>query len=111
MLTTTALVEVRDATVVLNGRKVWSEVSASVDAGEFVAILGPNGVGKSTLLKAILGLVPLAAGEIRLANGGRRGIGYLPQTRSFAARLRVRGSHVAPPGLVGDRRGVPPPCR
>src|SRR5438874_7198346 len=111
MLTTTALVAVREATVVLGGRKVWSDVSATVDAGEFVAILGPNGVGKSTLLKAILGLVPLAAGEVRLAGGGRRAIGYLPQRRSFDASLRVRGWDVVRLGLDGDRWGVPLPGR
>ena len=61
-----ALVEVHQATAVLGGRTVWSHVDATVTAGEFVAILGPNGVGKSTLLKAILGLIPLAAGTVRL---------------------------------------------
>src|SRR2546430_16278479 len=57
------LVEVRDASVVLGGRRVWSDVNATVTPGEFVAILGPNGVGKSTLLKAILGLVPEVRGR------------------------------------------------
>ncbi len=56
------LVEVRGASAVLGGRRIWSGVDATVCAGEFVAILGPNGVGKSTLLKAILGLVPRAEG-------------------------------------------------
>ena len=56
------LVDVNGATVVLGGQKVWSNVDMTVAAGEFVAILGSNGVGKSTLLKAILGLVPLAGG-------------------------------------------------
>ena len=59
------LVDVVDATAVLSGRTVWSGVNATVAAGEFVAILGPNGVGKSTLLKAILGLVPVAGGISR----------------------------------------------
>ena len=60
------LVSVRDATVVRGGRTIWAHVNADVAAGEFVAILGPNGVGKSTLLKAILGMTPLAAGSVRL---------------------------------------------
>jgi zinc/manganese transport system ATP-binding protein len=76
---------------------------------------GPNGVGKSTLLKAILGLVPLAAGEVRLL-GRRPGqanheIGYLPQRRSFDATLRVRGLDVVRLGLDGDRWGLPIPGR
>src|SRR5215813_12541067 len=85
--TRSTLVDVRGATVVLGGRTIWAGVDATVAAGEFVAVLGPNGVGKSTLLKAILGLVPLAAGEVRLL-GERAGranheVGYLPQRRSF----------------------------
>jgi zinc/manganese transport system ATP-binding protein len=110
-----ALVEVHDASAVLGGRTIWSGVHATVAAGEFVAILGPNGVGKSTLLKAVLGLVPLASGSVRLL-GRRPGqanheIGYLPQRRSFDASLRVRGLDVVRLGLDGDRWGLPVPGR
>jgi zinc/manganese transport system ATP-binding protein len=109
------LVELADATVVLAGRTVWSHVHATVRAGEFVAILGPNGVGKSTLLKAILGLVPLAEGWVRLRGRppgqANHEIGYLPQRRSFDASQRVRGWDVVRLGLDGDRWGVPLPGR
>ncbi len=107
------LVEVRDATAVVGGRTVWSGVDASVCAGEFVAILGPNGVGKSTLLKAVLGLVPLASGSVRLLGRppgqANREVGYLPQRRSFDSSLRVRGVDVVRLGLDGDRWGLPWP--
>jgi zinc/manganese transport system ATP-binding protein len=110
-----ALVEVRQATVVLGGRTIWSQVDATVAAGEFVAILGPNGVGKSTLLKAILGLIPLAAGTVALLGcppgQANHHIGYLPQRRSFDASLRVRGLDVVRLGLDGDRWGLPIPGR
>ncbi|HKD97073.1 MAG TPA: ATP-binding cassette domain-containing protein [Micromonosporaceae bacterium] len=106
------LVEVRDAAVQLGGRTVWRHVDATVSAGEFVAILGPNGVGKSTLLKAILGLLPLSSGTItRGAGGADRDIGYLPQRRTFDASLRVRGVDVVRLGLDGDRWGLPLPGR
>jgi zinc/manganese transport system ATP-binding protein len=109
------LVEVSDAAVVLGGRTIWSRVDAEVRAGEFVAILGPNGVGKSTLLKAILGLVPLAHGRVTLLGRppGRANheIGYLPQRRSFDASLRIRGLDVVRLGLDGDRWGLPLPGR
>jgi len=104
------LVDVNGATVVLGGQKVWSNVDMTVAAGEFVAILGSNGVGKSTLLKAILGLVPLAGGQIRLMGRppGRanRRVGYLPQRRSFDSALHVRGVDVVRLGLDGDRWGL-----
>lgn len=110
-----ALVEVSNATAVLGGRTIWSNVDATVAAGEFVAILGPNGVGKSTLLKAILGLVPLAHGQVRLLarqpGQANHEIGYLPQRRSFDASLRVRGLDVVRLGLDGDRWGLPIPGR
>ena len=110
-----AIVEVRDASVILGGRTVWSHVSATVQPGEFVAILGPNGVGKSTLLKAILGLVPLASGEVTLlgrpVGQANHEVGYLPQRRSFDAALPVRGVDVVRLGLDGDRWGLPLPGR
>ncbi|WP_239134371.1 metal ABC transporter ATP-binding protein [Rugosimonospora africana] len=106
-----ALVDVRGATAVLGRRTIWSHADATVTAGEFVAILGPNGVGKSTLLKVILGLVPLAAGTVRLLGRppgqANHEIGYLPQRRSFDASLRVRGLDVVRLGLDGDRWGLP----
>ena len=110
-----ALVQVRDATAALGGQIIWSHVDVTVRAGEFVAILGPNGVGKSTLLKAILGLVPVAHGTIQLF-GRRPGhanheVGYLPQRRSFDASLRVRGLDVVRLGVDGDRWGLPIPGR
>jgi len=107
------LAELTDATAVLGGRIIWAHVDATVVAGEFVAILGPNGVGKSTLLKAILGLLPLAGGTARLLGQppGRanQAVGYLPQRRSFDPALRVRGLDVVRLGLDGHRFGVPLP--
>lgn len=108
-------VAMSDASVRIGGRTLWSGVDLTVRAGEFVAVLGPNGVGKSTLVKTLLGAVPVATGEVRVL--GRRpgqtnhAIGYLPQRHSFGPDLRLRGVDVVRMGLDGDRWGVPLPGR
>ena len=88
------------------GEPVWQHVDLEIPEREFVAILGPNGVGKSTLLNAILGLVPLADGRDPRARppAGRgeprdrlppataqlRSVGSHPRRRHRAARPRRR---------------------
>jgi zinc/manganese transport system ATP-binding protein len=108
-----AVVVLSEAEARVGGRVVWSHVNISVSPGQFVAILGPNGVGKSTLLRAILGLPPTETGEIRVlgspAGRHNRQIGYLPQRRAFDTSTRVRGIDIVRLGLDGDRWGVPIP--
>lgn len=54
--------------------------SFEIEEGDYICIIGENGVGKSTLMKGILGLVPLQGGEILFGEGvTKRNIGYLPQ--------------------------------
>jgi len=107
------VVALQDASVRIGERVVWSDVDVTVGEGEFVAVLGPNGVGKSTLIKVLLGLVPLASGRVEVLGGSpvdaRPGIGYLPQRRSFDPGLRIRGVDVVRLGLDGDRWGLPLP--
>jgi zinc/manganese transport system ATP-binding protein len=107
------LLELRGAAVRVGDRMLWSGVDVAIRAGEFVAVLGPNGVGKSTLVKAVLGLIPLAAGTLTVAGRrpgvGNDAIGYLPQRRSFDPGLRIRGVDVVRLGLDGTRWGVPLP--
>ncbi|WUR90534.1 metal ABC transporter ATP-binding protein [Streptomyces sp. NBC_01262] len=108
-----AVVSLHGAAVRVGGRTLWSGVDLEVGAGEFVAVLGPNGVGKSTLVKVLLGVLPPAAGEVRVLGErpGRAGqrVGYLPQRRSFDASLRMRGRDIVRLGWDGDRWGVPLP--
>jgi zinc/manganese transport system ATP-binding protein len=111
--TPAAVVCLERAAVAVGGRTIWSEVSLQVRAGQFVAVLGPNGVGKSTLLKAVLGLIPVSDGEVTVLGqrAGRRNaaIGYLPQRRAFDPATRIRGVDIVRLGLDGDRWGTPLP--
>ena len=103
-------IQLREAAVRVGDRLLWHDVNVDVPAGQFVAILGPNGVGKSTLIKAVLGLIPLAAGEAVVlgepAGAANQNVGYLPQRRSFEPSLRVRGIDIVRLGLDGDRFGL-----
>jgi branched-chain amino acid transport system ATP-binding protein len=75
-------------------------VNIQVTEGEFVGILGHNGMGKTTLLKALIGQLPADTGQIRLdgnditrlppASRARAGIGYVPQGREIFPALTVR---------------------
>lgn len=81
---TAPVLELKNVSVELAGRPVVEHVSVAVQPGEIVGIIGPNGGGKSTLLKAILGLLTYS-GKVSLAKGTR--IGYVPQYFDFDRSL------------------------
>src|ERR1700761_5734481 len=97
------------AAVQVGGRTIWSDVNLRVAQGEFLAVLGPNGVGKSTLVKAALGLVALSAGTVTVlglpAGQAGRQIGYLPQRRNLYGGPPGPGIDIVGPGRDGARRG------
>ena len=106
-------IHVRNAAVWHDGQPVFQHVDADVRRGEFVAILGPNGTGKSTFVKALLGLTSMTADEVTVLGGppgsANRRIGYVPQRRHFDASVRLRGVDVVRLGLDGERWGLPLP--
>ena len=80
-------VSVKDCTVAYGSNVVLEHVSFDVFQGQVAAIIGPNGSGKTTIMRAILGLVPVAAGEIRIFgkhfHAVRDLVGYVPQRFDF----------------------------
>lgn len=76
------LVEFHEAAV----DPLWSQLNLAVDRGEFIAVLGPNGVGKSTLLGTILGTRTLTSGRVDV----NCRVGFIPQQRMFPADLPLR---------------------
>lgn len=65
---------------------LWSGLNLNIEPGEFLAILGPNGVGKSTLLTAALGMRQLTHGSVKVDGN----LGYIPQQRMFEPSLPIR---------------------
>ncbi len=101
------------------GSHILRDVSFEVPAGKVTALLGRNGVGKSTLLKTLMGLVPAATGSVRFGARDltaappylrvRAGIGYVPQGREIFPRLTVEENLRM--GLATRPRREPVPAR
>ena len=94
------MLEISGLNVAYGESQVLWDVSLQVPAGGVVCLMGRNGVGKTTLLKSIMGLLPIRAGRITLDGSdlvGRRteermarGIGYVPQGREIFPNLSVK---------------------
>ncbi|MFM8989383.1 MAG: ABC transporter ATP-binding protein [Alphaproteobacteria bacterium] len=93
---------------------VLQGVDLRIEAGSVLALMGRNGAGKSTTLKAIMGLVPPSGGAVRFSGGAlhglgpheiaRRGLGYVPEDRRIFTELTVMenlevGRRAARPGV------------
>jgi len=109
-MVSTAAVRFADATLEYHGRRVWSDLDLTFEAPSFVAILGPNGSGKTSLLRVILGLTALSSGTVEVLGHpptrGNPGIGYVPQHQSFDRDLPLRGRDLVELGVDGHRWGI-----
>ncbi len=91
-------------------RSLWDDLSFELAHGELLAVLGPNGTGKTSLLRILLGLLQPSSGRVEIAGGpperSRSRIGYVPQQRIFDRDLALRGRDLVRLGLDGHRWGA-----
>jgi ABC-type Mn2+/Zn2+ transport system ATPase subunit len=102
-----SLVECRDLAAGYGGPPVLSEVSFAAEPGQSVAVLGPNGGGKTTLFRALLGEIDRSAGEAIL----RGRAAYVPQTDRTSLDFPVSALDVALMGALARGRWWLPPRR
>lgn len=86
-------IEVKDLSVQYESVCALSNINLNVPQKDFMAIIGPNGGGKSTLLRAVLGLVKPSAGTVKVmgkpCRRAAKPIGYVPQFSSFDRRFPI----------------------
>ncbi len=82
-----SVLQVKNLTVKIDGYEILNKITFDVHSGDTLAIIGPNGSGKTVLLKTILGLLPPTQGEILLKPDVR--VGYVPQRINLDPYLRV----------------------
>ncbi len=109
-----SMLDVSHVTVGYGRTTIVRDVSLAIQPGEIVVIIGRNGVGKTTLMKAIIGLLPLAQGTISLAGApisaapandrAQHGIGYVPQGRGIFPGLTVE-ENLEMGALINARAG------
>lgn len=110
-----SLVSLTNATLAFDERVVWQNLNLEVEPGEFIAVIGANGSGKSMLLKSILGQQQLSSGTVEFmgkpGGHGNTQIGYIPQHRATDAGLPLRVIDAVRFGLDGHSFGFPLPSR
>jgi zinc/manganese transport system ATP-binding protein len=106
----TPVVSLRGAGLQFGQRALWKDLDVDIQAGEFFAVLGPNGSGKTSFLKVLLGLQQLHSGTVTVAGHaverGSRKIGYIPQQKSFAPDTPLRARDLVALGVDGHRWGL-----
>jgi zinc/manganese transport system ATP-binding protein len=110
------VLEVDDISLAFAGRRILDGVSFEIERGEFTGLIGSNGVGKTTLLRIILGLQRPDSGTVRVMGGDQSGhhpqrtrgrsLGYVPQKVVLDPDVPIRARDLVALGLDAERFGL-----
>lgn len=110
MKTPDTLIRLTDISLRREGRTILSGVGFNVDRGDFIAITGPNGGGKTTLLRIMLRLISPTTGKVEYFNGQSKAkvlpIGYLPQKNMVDSRFPITVEELVASGLLGSDKAT-----
>ena len=102
------IVELKNIWVKYDGVVVLEDVNLTIESTNFFGIIGPNGGGKTTLLKVLLGLVKPSSGTVKVLGEdpriSRKGIGYVPQHGSFDVNYPISVWEVVMMGRMAKRK-------
>lgn len=113
-----SMLHVKNINQYYGGSHILRDVSLQATLGRVTVVLGRNGVGKTTLLKSLMGLVPIKTGSIELDGKpiqsatpyarARAGMGFVPQGREIFARLTVEENLLMGLAVKSARTPIPP---
>lgn len=101
--TMSKIIELKNITAGYESHPVLYDVNFEINDLDFIGIIGPNGGGKTTLLKVILGLLKPFSGEVAYQVPKQNLFGYLPQNSKFDARFPLSVTEVVLSGLISDK--------
>ena len=99
----TPLIEIKNLSAGYDSRTVLRNINLTVYDRDFLGIIGPNGGGKTTLIKCILGLLKPTGGEILYRGGRALKMGYLPQYNSIDRKFPITVEEVILSGLSSQK--------
>lgn len=97
------ILELKNITAGYNHEAVLHNVNLEICENDFIGIIGPNGGGKTTLLKVILGLLKPFSGEVIYYTSKQNLFGYLPQNNRFDQRFPISVTEVVLSGLMSEK--------
>ncbi|MFN2304780.1 MAG: metal ABC transporter ATP-binding protein [Anaerolineales bacterium] len=102
------LVEIKDLVVAYDQEIILNDINFTIYPKDFIGLIGPNGGGKTTLLKVILGLIKPEHGTVRIKNEsphlGRRNIGYVPQIAEYDTDFPISVQDIVRMGRLSPKR-------